>query len=98
MNSLYRFLVAGIHHAHEAWLVPDLLKKAYGHAPTVCLFATFSMYKTEGYRNSFYAPKILSDAGLDVVMKSDHSGVVARFLMQEAALAHHWGLEEAKAL
>ncbi|KAK4688544.1 hypothetical protein P7C73_g1572, partial [Tremellales sp. Uapishka_1] len=90
--------VAGIHHAHEAWLVPDLLKKMYKHPPCVAIFAAFSMYKQESYRSSWYAPKILSDAGLEVVMKSDHSGVVARYLMQEAALAHHWGLNQSLAM
>lgn len=75
-----------------------MLKKMYKHPPTVCVFATFSMYKVESYRNSFHAPKILSDAGLDVVMKSDHPGVIARYLMQEAGIAHHFGLEEAKAM
>lgn len=75
-----------------------MLKKMYKHPPAVAIFATFSMYKTESYRSSFYAPKILTEAGLDVVMKSDHNGVVARWLMQEAAIAHHWGLGEAAAM
>lgn len=98
LSDFDRIEIAGIHHAHEAWLVPDLLKQAHKHPPAVCVFATFSMYKTESYRNSFHAPKILSDAGLEVVMKSDHSGVIARYLMQEAAIAQNFGLEEAKAL
>jgi imidazolonepropionase-like amidohydrolase len=70
----------------------------YDHPPAVCIFATFSMYKKESMRSSRYAPKILTDAGLSVVMKSDHNGVVARWMAQEAAIAHHWGLEEATAM
>lgn len=72
--------------AHETYLVPDLLKKAYGtleniiliifcslrlsgHTPAVALFATNGRYKREAYRGSEFAPRILADEGIQVVMK-----------------------------
>ena len=33
------------------------------------MFASFARYKREAYRHSEFAPKILNDAGLKVVMK-----------------------------
>jgi hypothetical protein len=50
-------------------MVPDLIKKAYGHPPAVAIFATSARFKREAYRGSEFAPRILADNGLDVVMK-----------------------------
>ena len=58
-----------MHHASEAYLVPDVLKRAYGHPPAIALFATNGRYKREAYRASEFAPRLLSADGLDVVMK-----------------------------
>ena len=33
------------------------------------MFSTFAKYKRESYRHSEYAPRVLHDEGLDVVMK-----------------------------
>lgn len=33
------------------------------------MFAAFARYKREAYRHSEFAPKILNDAGIKVVMK-----------------------------
>jgi hypothetical protein len=30
LTNEFQFPVAAFHHAHEAWLVPDVLKRAYG--------------------------------------------------------------------
>ena len=30
LSNEFKFPIAAVHHAHEAYLVPDLLKKAYG--------------------------------------------------------------------
>lgn len=61
--------MSAIHHAHEAHLVPDLLKKMWGGPPGAAIFAAFSRYKSEAYRHSTQAPKILADAGIQVAMK-----------------------------
>ena len=49
-------------------------------------------YKREAYRHSEFAPKILHDNGLKVVMKTDHPAIVSRYLLHEAQQAHHYGL------
>lgn len=72
--------------------MPDLLKQAWGAPPAVAIFATNARYKREAYRGSEFAPRILADAGLDVIMKSDHPVLDSRYLVYEAAQAHHYGL------
>ncbi|KAG8824267.1 hypothetical protein FRC19_002150 [Serendipita sp. 401] len=69
LTNEFKFSITAFHHAHEAYLVPDLLKKMYGKPPAIALFATNGRYKREAYRGSEFAPRILSDAGLKVVMK-----------------------------
>ena len=89
ISNEFKFEVAAFHHAHEAYLVPNVLKRAYGmlsfkcgsviisshpfsfpgRPPALAMFSSFSRYKREAYRHSEYAPRILADAGLDVIMK-----------------------------
>ncbi|KAJ7322929.1 carbohydrate esterase family 9 protein [Mycena albidolilacea] len=92
LTNEFKFSIAAFHHAHEAYLVPDLIKKAYGHPPAVAIFATHGRYKREAYRGSEFAPRILADNGLDVVMKSDHPIVNSRHLIHQAQQAHYFGL------
>ncbi|KAG7093103.1 hypothetical protein E1B28_009389 [Marasmius oreades] len=98
LSNEFNFSIAGFHHAHEAYLVPELLKKAYGHTPVVAMFATNGRYKRESYRGSEYAPKVLSDNGIEVVMKSDHPVLNSRYLLHEAQQAHYYGLSASLAL
>ncbi|KIM54979.1 hypothetical protein SCLCIDRAFT_135619 [Scleroderma citrinum Foug A] len=105
LTTEFKFPVAAFHHANEAYLVPDLLKKAFGlffpphHAPAIAIFGSFARYKRETYRHSTYAPRILHDAGLDVVMKSDApSAVMSRWLLHDAQQAHYYGLPANAAL
>ncbi|KAF7334287.1 Carbohydrate esterase family 9 protein [Mycena sanguinolenta] len=93
LTNEFKFSIAAFHHAHEAYLVPDLIKKVYGaHVPAVALFATSARFTREAYRGSEFAPRILADNGLDVVMKSDHPVLNTRHLMYEAQRAHYFGL------
>ncbi|KAJ6572056.1 carbohydrate esterase family 9 protein [Mycena capillaripes] len=92
LTNEFKFSIAAFHHAHEAYMVPDLIKKAYGHPPAVALFATYARFFHEGYRGSEFAPRILADNGLDVVMKSDHPVLNSRHLIYEAQQAHYFGL------
>ncbi|KAJ3936108.1 MAG: carbohydrate esterase family 9 protein [Lentinula lateritia] len=92
------FPVAAFHHAHETYLVPDLLKKAYGQTPAVALFATKARYKRESYRGSEFAARILAENEIQVVMKSDHPVLNSRFLLHEAQQAHYFGLASNLAL
>ncbi|KAJ3788928.1 hypothetical protein GGU10DRAFT_409044 [Lentinula aff. detonsa] len=98
LTNEFKFPIAAFHHAHETYLVPDLLKKAYGHTPAVALFATKARYKRESYRGSEFAPRILADNGIRVVMKSDHPVIDSRYLMHEAQQAHYFGLASHLAL
>lgn len=40
-----------------------------GHPPAAALFATNGRYKREAFRGSEFAPRILADAGIEVVLK-----------------------------
>ncbi|KAF5309156.1 hypothetical protein D9619_012722 [Psilocybe cf. subviscida] len=98
LTNEFKFSIAAFHHAHETYLVPDLLKKAYGGAPAIAMFATNARYKREAYRGSEFAPRILADNGLNVVMKSDHPVLNSRHLLHEAQQAHYFGLPHNLAL
>ncbi|KAG8763267.1 hypothetical protein FRC11_004954, partial [Ceratobasidium sp. 423] len=99
LSNEFKFPIAAFHHAHEAYLVPDLIKQAYGKPPALALFSTFARYKREAYRASSYAPKILNENGLRVAMKSDGPPALnARYLFYEAAQAHYYGLPEDEAI
>ncbi|RPD74182.1 hypothetical protein L226DRAFT_535646 [Lentinus tigrinus ALCF2SS1-7] len=98
LSNEFQFEVAAFHHAHEAYLVPEVLKRAYNNTPAIAMFSTFARYKREGYRHSEFAPRILADEGIDVIMKSDHFAIPSRNLIGEAAIAHHYGLPEHVAL
>lgn len=94
LSNEFEFPISAFHHASEAYLVPDVLKRAYGHTPAVALFATNSRYKREAYRGSEFAARILAENDLDVVMKSDHPVLNSRYLLYEAQQAFYYGLPE----
>ncbi|KAF7984922.1 hypothetical protein HWV62_9825 [Athelia sp. TMB] len=89
LSNEFKFPVASFHHAGQTYLVPNLLKKTWVR-PTI--------KKREAYRNSEFAPRILSNHGIPVVMKSDHPVVNSRYLLNEATMAHYYGLPDALAL
>ncbi|KAF8332695.1 composite domain of metallo-dependent hydrolase [Cantharellus anzutake] len=98
LSNEFKFPIAAFHHAHEAYLVPDVLKGTYGGTPGVAIFATNARYKKESYRGSEFAAKILTDNGIRVVVKSDHPVLNSRFLLYEAQQIHYYGVPENKAL
>ncbi|KAJ7746634.1 hypothetical protein B0H16DRAFT_1556562 [Mycena metata] len=98
MSNEFQFPVAAFHHAHESYLVPEVLKRGYEHPPASAIFASFSRYKREAYRHSEFAARILADNGLKVIMKSDHPAIVSRYLVHEAQQAHYHGLSTNLAL
>ncbi|KAH8080279.1 carbohydrate esterase family 9 protein [Cristinia sonorae] len=98
ITNEFKFSIAAFHHAHETYLVPDTLKSTYGGAPAAALFATNARYKRESWRGSEYAPKILAENGIKVVMKSDHPVLDSRYLLYEAQQAHYYGLPSNLAL
>ncbi|EPT00762.1 hypothetical protein FOMPIDRAFT_1121854 [Fomitopsis schrenkii] len=92
LTNEFEFPIASFHHASEAWLVPNLLKQTWGGTPTVAMFAEVHRYKRESFRGSGFAPRVLADNGIPVVMKSDHPILNSRYLIYEAQQAHYWGL------
>ncbi|KAG5648502.1 hypothetical protein DXG03_003113 [Asterophora parasitica] len=98
LSNEFQFPIAAFHHAHETYLVPDLIKKAYGPTPAVALFATNGRYKREAYRGSEFAARILADNDIRVIVKSDHPVLNSRHLVYEAQQAHYYGLPENLAL
>ncbi|PYH40850.1 amidohydrolase [Aspergillus saccharolyticus JOP 1030-1] len=87
------------HHALSAWQVPEFLKHLEENI-TIATFADNGLYKAEAYESNLRGPKILDDHGLRVALKSDHTGEgnYAKYLLDQAATAHSFGLSEAKAL
>ncbi|THU91950.1 composite domain of metallo-dependent hydrolase [Dendrothele bispora CBS 962.96] len=99
LTNEFGFKIAAFHHAHETYLVPELLKKMFGgEPPAVALFSTNGRYKREAYRGSEFAPKVLAQNGLAVVMKSDHPVLDSRYLLHEAQQAHYFGFPDNLAL
>ncbi|KAG1849280.1 hypothetical protein DFJ58DRAFT_795038 [Suillus subalutaceus] len=92
LTNEFEFPVASFHHAGETYLVPELLKKTWGGTPAIALFASNFRKKREAYRGSEFAPRVLAEHGIDVVMKSDHP------VVNSPAQAHYYGLDPALAL
>ncbi|OCH94314.1 hypothetical protein OBBRIDRAFT_823596 [Obba rivulosa] len=92
ISNEFQFPIASFQHASEAWLIPDVIKRTWGGTPAVAVFATSGRYKLESYRASEFAPRILADNGIQVIMKTDHPALNARYLLYEAQLAHYYGL------
>ncbi|KIY68393.1 hypothetical protein CYLTODRAFT_421612 [Cylindrobasidium torrendii FP15055 ss-10] len=92
LSQEFKFPIAAFHHAHESYLVTELIKQAFGKTPASAMFAELSRYKREAYRHSEYAPRILHEAGIQVIMKTDHPHISDRYLLHEAQQAHYYGL------
>ncbi|MSP93380.1 MAG: amidohydrolase [Myxococcales bacterium] len=91
----FGFQVAAIHHALEAWKVPELLKD---NGIAVATFADLWGFKLEAWDASVHAPRILHEAGVVLALKTDHPVIDAHEFIFEAAKAHHHGLPEQAAL
>ncbi|KAK4119149.1 hypothetical protein N657DRAFT_666849 [Parathielavia appendiculata] len=89
----FKFKVRAFHHAHQTYLVPEILKRAYGgETPASALFADNMYYKAEANTASEYAGKILYDNGLTPVYVSDNPVLNAQHVIFEAAKGHKYGL------
>ncbi|PPQ64627.1 hypothetical protein CVT24_008364 [Panaeolus cyanescens] len=98
LSNEFQFPISSFHHAAEAYLVPNTLKRTWGGIPAVALFATNYRYKRESYRGSEFAPRVLADEGIPVIMKSDHPVINSRHVLYEAQQAHYFGLQPHLAL
>ncbi|KAF8844379.1 composite domain of metallo-dependent hydrolase [Paxillus ammoniavirescens] len=98
LSEEFQFPIASVHHASEAYLVPEVLKRNYGPPPAIAMFGSQARYKREAYRGSEFAPRILAEHGFDIVMKSDHPVLNSRYLLFEAQQAYYYGLSESFAI
>lgn len=87
------------HHALEAWQVPNFLRAQEPNI-TIATFAENALFKHEAYGANLHGPKILDEHGVRVVLKSDHFEEAnhAKYLLNQAAIAHSFGLSRTKAL
>ncbi|CAK7234653.1 hypothetical protein SEUCBS140593_009016 [Sporothrix eucalyptigena] len=92
----FHFNVRAFHHAHQTFLVPEVLKRTWGAdkygPPASALFADNMYYKAESQIASEYAGKILWDNGLTPVYVSDNPVLNAQHVLFEAAKAYRYGL------
>ncbi|ATY61083.1 carbohydrate esterase family 9 [Cordyceps militaris] len=92
-SNEFQFPIRAFHHAHQTYLVPEILKRTWGgRAPASALFADNMFYKAEAYVGSEHAGKYLYDAGLTTVYVSDNPVLNAQHVLFEAAKGYHWGL------
>ncbi|KIK32466.1 hypothetical protein CY34DRAFT_101461, partial [Suillus luteus UH-Slu-Lm8-n1] len=68
LTNEFEFPVASFHHAGETYLVPELLKQTWVSTPAIALFASNFRKKREAFRGSEFAPRVLAEHGIDVVM------------------------------
>ncbi|CAM1510198.1 Fc.00g005330.m01.CDS01 [Cosmosporella sp. VM-42] len=89
----FEFPVRAFHHAHQSYLVPEILNRTWGgRAPASALFADNMYYKTEAYIGSEFAGKIIYANGFTPVYVSDNPVLNAQHVVFEAAKAFHYGL------
>lgn len=89
----FEFPVRAFHHAHQTYLVPEILKRNYGgRAPAAALFADNMYYKTESYIGSEQAGLILHQHNITPVYVSDNPVLNAQHVVFEAAKAFKNGL------
>ncbi|KAK7947866.1 amidohydrolase [Apiospora aurea] len=95
----FNFSIRAFHHAHQTYLVPEILKRAWGPTPPAsALFADNMWYKAEAYIGSEYAGKTLWENGLTPIYVSDNPVLNAQHVVFEAAKAFGYGLPYAVAL
>ncbi|KAH8884902.1 hypothetical protein GQ53DRAFT_751554 [Thozetella sp. PMI_491] len=89
----FKFKVRAFHHAHETFLVPEILKRAWGgEPPASALFANHMWYKAESFWGSEFAAKHLYDNGLVPIFVSDNPVINAQHVLFEAAKGYKFGL------
>ncbi|EMD00876.1 hypothetical protein BAUCODRAFT_29260 [Baudoinia panamericana UAMH 10762] len=92
LTNEFKFPVRAFHHAHQAYIVPELLKRAYNVTPAAALFADNMYYKVEAYTASEQAGKILYENGITPLYVSDNPVLNAQHVVFEAAKAYRNGL------
>eukprot|EP00808_Paulinella_micropora_P001757 g39212.t1 len=89
LSDEFGFRVSTFHHASQAY---KLASQIAARNTSIATFATLWGFTLEGYDASVYAPAALHEAGVNLVLKSDHPVLDSRFLIFEAAKAHRFSL------
>ncbi|KAF1936839.1 amidohydrolase [Clathrospora elynae] len=88
----FKFRVYAFHHAHQTYLVPEVLKRAWGGTPAAALFADNMYYKVESYTASERAGAILYAHNITPTYVSDNPVLNSQHVVFEAAKAYRNGL------
>ncbi|PVH95761.1 hypothetical protein DM02DRAFT_600229 [Periconia macrospinosa] len=88
----FKFRVYAFHHAHQTYLIPEVLKRTWGGTPAAALFADNMYYKVEAYTASERAGAILYNNSITPVYVSDNPVLNSQHVVFEAAKAYGYGL------
>lgn len=88
----FKFRVYAFHHAHQTYLVPEVLKRTWGGTPAAALFADSMYYKVEAYTASERAGAILYAHNITPTYVSDNPVLNSQHVVLEAAKAYGYGL------
>ncbi|KAL1596289.1 hypothetical protein SLS60_008934 [Paraconiothyrium brasiliense] len=88
----FKFRVYAFHHAHQTFLVPEVLKRAWGGTPAAALFADNMYYKVEAYTASERAGAQLYAHNITPTYVSDNPVLNSQHVVFEAAKAYGNGL------
>ncbi|KAF2996213.1 hypothetical protein E8E13_002226 [Curvularia kusanoi] len=88
----FKFRVYAFHHAHQTYLVPEVLKRTWGGTPAAALFADNMYYKVEAYTASERAGAILYAHNITPTYVSDNPVINSQHVVFEAAKAYGYGL------
>ena len=88
----FKFRVYAFHHAHQTYLVPEVLKRTWGGTPAAALFADNMYYKVEAYTASERAGAILYAQNITPTYVSDNPVINSQHVVFEAAKAYGYGL------
>jgi imidazolonepropionase-like amidohydrolase len=88
----FEFRVYAFHHAHQTYLIPEVLKRTWGGTPAAALFADNMYYKVEAYTASEQAGAILYAHNITPTYVSDNPVINSQHVVLEAAKAYGYGL------
>eukprot|EP01124_Arcella_intermedia_P022133 TRINITY_DN3237_c0_g1_i1.p1 TRINITY_DN3237_c0_g1~~TRINITY_DN3237_c0_g1_i1.p1 ORF type:complete len:894 (+),score=157.84 TRINITY_DN3237_c0_g1_i1:41-2722(+) len=85
----FGFNVTTFHHGLEAWKIRNELAR---RGISVATWPDSWGFKMEGYDGSVKALRLLKDAGVPIILKTDHPVVYAKYFIYELSKAVHFGL------
>ena len=83
----FNFNITALHHALDAYRIPDIIKRSRNQI-TIATFADLWGYKKEAFQASTQSPRILTEAGIPVALKSDHPVLSSVFVRHSIRLIY----------